>query len=89
MSAPLLCSVYLINDGLHVTLVFVVPIEQGRPLLRADPQSSLHGHADDLTIMFTPQALIGTELRGGQEGLPQGHTRVGTMTHLFLELHQR
>ncbi len=55
-------EVNLVNDRLHVTLVLVIAIEQSGPLLRADPQPCLHGHADNLTVMLTAQALVGAEL---------------------------
>ena len=53
--------------------MFVVPIEQGGPLLWTDPQSRLHCHANDLPIMLTTKRLIGAKLgkerrEGGREG---------------------
>ena len=39
---------YLIDDGLHVRLVLVVPVEQCGPLLRADAQSRLHCNTNNL-----------------------------------------
>ena len=52
--------------------MFVVPIEQGGPLLWTDPQSRLHCHANDLPIMLTTKRLIGAKLgkerrEGGRE----------------------
>lgn len=44
---------YLVYDGLHVRLVFVVSVEKRGPLLWTDPQTSLHSHSNDLAIVFT------------------------------------
>lgn len=55
-------SSYLINDGLHVGLVGLIPIEKRGPLVRGNTQASLHGNLDDLGVMFSPQSLIGPEL---------------------------
>lgn len=78
-------SLHLINDGLHVTLVLVIPIEQGRPLLRADTQPRLHRHADNLTIMLAPQTLIRAKLKETQWVSESPHRQA---TYLFFELHE-
>lgn len=77
---------HFINDGLHVALVFVIPIELGGPLFRTDAQPRLHSHADDLPIMLTPQALVGAKLK---ERHGMGTVKHQQATHLFLELHER
>lgn len=43
---------YLVNDGLHVGLVFVVAIEKSGPLLWTDSEPCVHRHLDNLTVMF-------------------------------------
>ena len=53
---------YLVNDRLHVRLMLVVSIEQSGPLFRADAQTCVHRHLDDLTVMLTTQGLIRTKL---------------------------
>lgn len=58
---------YLVDDRLHVRLVFVVAIEQSGPLLGADTKTSIHCHLDDLTVMLTTERLIGTKLQSHKE----------------------
>ena len=53
---------HLVDDRLHVRLVLVVSIEQRGPLLWADPQTSVHRHLDDLTVVLTAQGLVRTKL---------------------------
>lgn len=85
---------YLVNDRLHVALVFVVSIEQRGPLLRADAQPRLHGHANDLAVVFTPKTLVHTELSaevtgkvthmvemGRSSSSPRTHTSPSHHTH--------
>ena len=52
----------LVNDGLHVRLVFLVSIEKSRPLLWTDPQPTLHGNPDYLGIVLPSECLVRTEL---------------------------
>ena len=53
----------LVDDGLHVRLVFVVSIEQSGPLLWTDTKASVHSHLDDLTVMLSTERLIRTKLQ--------------------------
>ena len=43
--------------------MFLVAIEQGRPLLRADPQSTLHGNSNYLGIVLSTQSLVRPKLQ--------------------------
>ena len=54
-------KVYLVNDGLHVRLVRLVPVKQGGPLVRRDPQARLHRNLHYLRVMFPPQRFIGSK----------------------------
>ena len=56
---------HLINDGLHVRLVFMVAVEQRGPLLGADAEPRLHGHADDLPVVLSTEGLVRPELEVG------------------------
>ena len=62
LSLSLSLTLYLVNDGLHVRLVFVVSIEKSRPLLWADSKTCVHRHLYDLTVVFSAKSLVGTEL---------------------------
>lgn len=53
---------YLVDDGLHVGLVGLVPIEQGGPLVGSDAEAALHGDLHNLGVVFAPQCLIRPEL---------------------------
>ena len=55
-------NTHLVNDGLHVGLVGLVPIEQGGPLVGSDAEATLHGDLDNLGVMFAPQCLVCPEL---------------------------
>lgn len=53
---------YLVDDGLHVGLVRLVPVEQRGPLVRGDAEAALHGDLDNLGVVFAPQRLVRPEL---------------------------
>lgn len=55
-------STHLIYDRLHVGLVRLVSIQQGRPLVRGDAEPALHGDLHDLRVVLAPQRFVGPEL---------------------------
>lgn len=53
---------YLIYDRLHMWLVWLISIQQRRPLVRCDAQPSFHGDLNNLRVMLPPQSLVRTKL---------------------------
>lgn len=52
----------LIYDRLHMWLVRLISIQQRRPLIRCNAQSTFHSNLNNLRVVFTSQSLVSTEL---------------------------